>query len=141
MKKQKQTTYTSKTILAAPQSDYMSAAQLEFFRLLLEEERNKLLRNAQDTLDHMQEITAEPDPNDRASTEEEFSLELQVRGREGRLMKKIEEALTRIKNETYGWCEETGESIGIPRLLARPTATLCIEAQERRELQKRIHGW
>jgi DnaK suppressor protein len=85
-------------------------------------------------------IENEPDPNDRASMEEEFSFELGIRDRERKLLRKIDEALTRIDNKTYGWCQETGEPIGLLRLLARPTATLCLEAQERHELNERIRS-
>lgn len=88
----------------------------------------------------MQDVTAEPDFNDRASTEEKFLLEFRVRDRERNLLRKIEQALQRIEDETYGWCQETGEPIGIPHLLARPTANLCIEAQERHELLERTQG-
>lgn len=117
---------------------YMSAEQLEFFRTLLEVEKSALLENVQKTLDYMQGLEPVPDANDRASVEEEYRLELRVRNRERKLLKKIDEALLRIKQGTYGWCEETGEPIGIPRLLARPTAALCIEAQERREQMDRF---
>ncbi len=118
----------------------MSPAQLAFFRLRLEEERRQLLENAQSTLEQMQTSVLEADPNDRASIEEEFSLEFRVRNRERKLLKKIEDALLRIQHGTYGWCADTGEPIGIRRLLARPTATLCIEAQERHELYERSYG-
>ncbi|SOD41666.1 RNA polymerase-binding protein DksA [Nitrosovibrio sp. Nv4] len=127
-------------IRMVPRGEYMSPAQLEFFRLRLEDERRKLLENAQSTLEQMQAIVSGPDPNDRASTEEKFSLEFRVRDRERKLLKKIEDALLRIEDGTYGWCTDTGEPIGIARLLARPTATLCIEAQERHELHERSYG-
>jgi DnaK suppressor protein len=128
------------TIRAVPSGEYMSPAQLEFFRQRLEDERRRLLENVQGTLEQMQTISSEPDPNDRASTEENFSLEFRVRDRERKLLKKIDDALLRIEDGTYGWCQETGEPIGIPRLLARPTAMLCIEAQERHELHERSYG-
>lgn len=99
-----------------PSGAYMCAEQLEFFRALLTAEKNALLKNAQVTLDHMQELVAVPDSNDRASVEEEYQLELRVRSRERKLLKKIDEALLRIEQGTYGWCAETGEPIGIPRL-------------------------
>lgn len=130
---------TERTIPVVPAGDYMSQAQLEFFRSRLEDERRALLDNVQSTLEQMQAIAAEPDSNDRASMEENFSLEFRVRDRERKLLKKIDEALLRIKSGTYGWCAETGEPIGLPRLMARPTATLCIEAQERHELHERSH--
>ena len=116
-----------------PSGAYMCDEQLEFFRTLLTAEKNALLKNAQNTLDHMRELEAVPDTNDRASVEEEHLLELRVRSRERKLLKKIDEALLRIEQGTYGWCAETGEPIGISRLLARPTASFCLEVQERRE--------
>ncbi|BCT68074.1 RNA polymerase-binding protein DksA [Nitrosospira sp. NRS527] len=105
----------------------------------LEDEWRMLLDNAQSTLEQMQAIVSESDSNDRASTEEKFSLEFRVRDRERKLLKKIKDALLSIKAGTYGWCVETGEPIGIARLLARPTATLCIEAQERHERYERSY--
>jgi DnaK suppressor protein len=140
MKKKQSNSSTEKIINTVPPGEYMCAAQLEFFRLRLEDERRKLLENVQGTLVHMQDIVNESDSNDRASTEEEFTLEFRVRDRERKLLRKIADALLRIENGTYGWCEETGEPIGIPRLLARPIATLCIEAQERHERHERING-
>jgi len=122
-----------------PSGEYMCAEQLEFFRNLLAAEKSTLLKNARTTLDHMQELEPVPDSNDRASVEEEYLLELRVRSRERKLLKKIEEALLRIEQRTYGWCEETGEPIGIPRLLARPTAAFCLEAQDRREQLNRFY--
>jgi len=139
--KKKQSKPSSKTaICAVPRGEYMSAAQLEFFRLRLEDERRKLFENVQGTLEHMQGIVSESDSNDRASTEEKFTLEFRVRDRERKLAKKIEDALLRIQGGTYGWCAETGEPIGIARLLARPVATMCIEAQERHEVDERMNG-
>jgi DnaK suppressor protein len=140
MEKEQAPSPAGKTIPQVPPGEYMSVQQLQFFRALLEDERRKLLENVQGTLDNMHAIVSEPDPNDRASTEENFSLEFRVRDRERKLLRKIADALERIDNGTYGWCEETGEPIGIPRLLARPTATLTIEAQERHELQERSRG-
>ncbi|MDR0565354.1 MAG: RNA polymerase-binding protein DksA [Azoarcus sp.] len=131
---------TEKEILSAPESDYMSVRQLDFFRRRLQEEKNQLLSNAQETTTHLQDNESTPDPSDRASVEEEHTLELRVRDRERKLLKKIEEAIARIDAGEYGYCEETGEPIGIARLLARPTATLSIEAQERREKLKKMHG-
>ncbi len=118
----------------------MSPLQLEFFRGRLEDERRKLLENAHETLEQIQTIAVGSDPNDRASTEENFSLEFRIRDRERKLLKKIDDALLRIDNGTYGWCAKTGEPIGLPRLLARPAATLCIEAQERHEFKERSYG-
>ncbi len=131
---------TEAELRAAPEDDYMSARQLAFFRNLLEEEMQKLLENAHQTTTHLQDNEATPDPSDRASVEEEHTLELRVRDRERKLLKKIEEALVRIDDGSYGWCEETGDPIGIGRLLARPTATLSLEAQERREKLKKMQG-
>lgn len=131
---------TEQELLAASPDDYMSSEQLAFFRHRLEEEMRQLLENAHETTTHLQENEATPDPSDRASVEEEHTLELRVRDRERKLLKKIEEAIARIDAGDYGWCEETGEPIGIGRLLARPTATLSLEAQERREKLKKMHG-
>ncbi len=127
-------------LLAAPAADYMSAAQLASFRQRLLAEERALRAIASETNQHLQETTAAPDPTDRASAEEEHTLELRVRDRERKLLKKIAQALQRIENGTYGWCEETGEPIGIARLLARPTASLTLEAQERHEQRKRQFG-
>ncbi|MXS85418.1 RNA polymerase-binding protein DksA [Nitrosomonas sp. HPC101] len=122
-----------------PPGEYMSPAQLAFFRQRLEQERSALLENTRNTLEEIRGVNTAPDPSDRASMEEKLSLELRVRNRERKLLGKIDEALQRIENDNYGWCVETGEPIGIPRLLARPVATLCIEAQERHELIERNH--
>ena len=122
---------------SAPPSDYMSDSQLAFFRELLLEEERSLVSMARETTQHLQFNDSTADWTDRASAEEEHSLELRVRDRERKLLKKIREALRRIDEQTYGWCEETGEPIGIARLIARPTATLTLEAQERREQRKR----
>lgn len=127
-------------LLTAPESEYMSEAQLASFRQRLLAEESALRGAANATTQHLQETEAAPDPTDRASAEEEHTLELRVRDRERKLLKKIAQALQRIEDGSYGWCEETGEPIGIPRLLARPTAALCLEAQERRELVKRRFG-
>ncbi|MDO9600173.1 MAG: RNA polymerase-binding protein DksA [Azoarcus sp.] len=131
---------TEEELRAAPESDYMSARQLAFFRQRLKDEMDQLLENAHETTTHLQDNEATPDPSDRASVEEEHTLELRVRDRERKLLKKIEETIARIDSGDYGWCEETGEPIGIGRLLARPTATLSLEAQERREKLKKMHG-
>lgn len=132
------TDLTREQLLAAPEADYMSADQLAFFKALLLKEKQALLDNAHETTENLQENEATPDWTDRATIEEEHALELRVRDRERKLMKKIDQALARIEEGEYGWCEETGEPIGIPRLLARPTATLCIEAQERHEALERV---
>lgn len=115
----------------------MSDSQLAYFRELLLQEERSLVSMARETTQHLQFNDSTADWTDRASAEEEHSLELRVRDRERKLLKKIREALRRIDDRTYGWCEETGEPIGIARLIARPTATLTLEAQERREQRKR----
>lgn len=127
-------------LLAAPQSEYMSAAQLQAFRQRLLNEEKTLRDAAESTAHHLQENETAPDPTDRASAEEEHTLELRVRDRERKLLKKIAQALQRIEDGSYGWCEESGEPIGIARLLARPTANLSLEAQERHEQRKRQFG-
>ncbi len=132
---------TVEELLAMPEEAYMNERQLAFFRWLLEEEKRKLLENAAQTTAHLQEENvATPDWTDRATIEEEQALELRVRDRERKLLKKIDEALKRIENGTYGYCEETGEPIGLRRLLARPTATLSIEAQERHERMEKLRA-
>ena len=131
---------TEAELLAAAPDDYMSPAQLAFFRQRLLDEEKALRGAAEETTHHLQDNAAEPDPNDRASAEEEHTLELRVRDRERKLLKKIGQSLQRIEDGTYGWCEDTGEPIGIPRLLARPTASLCLEAQERHEQKRRQFG-
>ncbi|MBE2257948.1 MAG: RNA polymerase-binding protein DksA [Candidatus Accumulibacter sp.] len=131
---------TEATLLAASPDEYMSAGQLAFFRRRLLDEEEALLSAVKETAGHLQESEISSDWNDRASTEEEHTLELRVRDRERKLLQKIRESLRRIDEGNYGWCEETGEPIGIARLLARPTAALCLEAQERREQSKRRFG-
>lgn len=127
-------------ILAAPADEYMSAAQLAFFRARLVAERDALLESAHQTTEHLQDFVATPDPADRASQEEDHTLELRVRDRERKMLHKIDQAIERIDNENYGWCEESGEPIGIPRLLARPTASFSVEAQERHEIRRKMKG-
>jgi DnaK suppressor protein len=127
-------------LIKMKESDYMNAAQLAFFRDRLQKMKDELLANAGQTSEHLRENDMVPDPADRATIEEEHALELRTRDRERKLMKKIDESLARIDDGTYGWCEETGEPIGIPRLLARPTATLSVEAQQRREQKQRMYG-
>ncbi|MCK6373362.1 MAG: RNA polymerase-binding protein DksA [Zoogloea sp.] len=131
---------TEAEILAMPEDDYMNPAQLEFFRERLSKMREELLENAASTGANLRENELVADPADRATVEEEHALELRVRDRERKLIKKIEEALERIAEGEYGWCEETGDPIGIGRLLARPTATLSIDAQERRERTQKLYG-
>lgn len=124
-------------MLAAPDSEYLNARQLAFFRARLVGERDALLGSAQATTRHLQEFETTPDPSDRASLEEDHTLELRVRDRERKLLHKIDQAIERIDNGTFGWCEESGEPIGIPRLMARPTAVFTVEAQERHESRSR----
>ncbi len=120
---------------------YMSKAQLEHFRNILNSWKRDLMVEVDRTVTHMKDEAANfPDPNDRATQEEEFSLELRTRDRERKLIRKIDEALKRIDDGSYGYCLETGEEIGIKRLEARPVATLSIEAQERRERRERQYG-
>jgi DnaK suppressor protein len=131
---------TEEELLAMPESDYMNEAQLEFFRNRLKQLEQDILTNAGVTTEHLRETQFVPDPADRATIEEEHALELRTRDRERKLLKKVQQSLTMIENGSYGWCEETGEPIGIPRLLARPTATLSLEAQERREMRQKLYG-
>lgn len=127
-------------MLKMPENDYMNEAQLAFFRTLLARMRDDILRKADETVEHMREVENVSDPADRATVEEEHTLELRARDRERKLLKKIEQAIDRIDAGEYGYCDETGEPIGVPRLLARPTATLTIEAQERRERLQKLYG-
>jgi len=131
---------TESELLRMPAKDYMNEAQLAFFREMLVNLREELMANAGETSEHLRETPSVPDPADRATIEEEHALELRTRDRERKLMKKIEQALTRIESGEYGYCDETGEPIGLKRLLARPTATLTIEAQQRRELKQKMYG-
>jgi DnaK suppressor protein len=120
---------------------YMSKEQAEHFREILHSWKQDLMVEVDRTVSHMKDEAANfPDPNDRATQEEEFSLELRTRDRERKLIRKIDEALKRLDDGTYGYCLETGEEIGIKRLEARPVATLSIEAQERRERRERQYG-
>jgi DnaK suppressor protein len=120
---------------------YMSKEQTEHFREILHNWKQDLMVEVDRTVSHMKDEAANfPDPNDRATQEEEFSLELRTRDRERKLIRKIDEALKRLDEGTYGYCLETGEEIGIKRLEARPVATLSIEAQERRERRERQYG-
>jgi len=131
---------TEEDLLKAPEKDYMNEAQLAFFKQRLLELRDQLLQNADDTGEHLRENETTTDPSDRATLEEEYTLELRTRDRERKLLKKVEKSLKQIEDGEYGFCEETGEPIGIPRLLARPTATLSLEAQERRERVQKLYG-
>ncbi len=120
---------------------YMSKEQLDHFRQILLNWKQDLMLEVDRTVSHMKDEAANfPDPNDRATQEEEFSLELRTRDRERKLIRKIDEALKRVEDGSYGYCLETGEQIGIKRLEARPVATLSIEAQERRERREKQYG-
>ncbi|ANN79889.1 RNA polymerase-binding protein DksA [Bordetella flabilis] len=127
-------------LLAMPESDYMNERQLAFFKERLKQLEQDILNNAGETTEHLRETQFVPDPADRATIEEEHALELRTRDRERKLLKKVQQSIARIDSGEYGWCEETGEPIGIPRLLARPTATLSLEAQERREMRQKLYG-
>ncbi|HUG56958.1 MAG TPA: RNA polymerase-binding protein DksA [Candidimonas sp.] len=131
---------TEQELLAMPEADYMNEAQLAFFKSRLKELEQDILTNAGTTTENLRETQFVPDPADRATIEEEHALELRTRDRERKLLKKVQQSITRIDSGEYGWCEETGEPIGIPRLLARPTATLSLEAQERREMRQKLYG-
>ena len=126
---------TDEDILNMPEDEYMSPLQLEFFRLKLVAHEKEILDNAKKTTQAFQEQETNyiADPSDRATIEEEYALELRTRDRERKLLQKVRKALSLIENGDYGFCEDTGEPIGLKRLIARPTASLTIEAQERRE--------
>ena len=128
-------------VMAMSDNDYMNDAQLAFFRLKLVALKQGILANAGETTEHLREDTVVvPDPADRATIEEEHALELRTRDRERKLLKKIEQSIQRIDAGDYGYCDETGEPIGVGRLLARPTANLSLEAQQRRELKQKMFG-
>lgn len=127
-------------LIKQAKTDYMSKDQLKFFKYQLQMLAAQLRENAGATTEHLRELAVAPDPADRATLEEEHALELRARDRERKLLKKVEAAMVRIDSGDYGYCEETGEPIGIQRLMARPTATLTIEAQERRELKQKMYG-
>ena len=135
-----QTLLTEEQILKMGEKDYMNEAQLAFFKARLQQLERDLLKNAGETTEHLRETVLVPDPADRATIEEEHALELRTRDRERKLLKKVQQSIVSIDSGEYGWCEETGEPIGIPRLLARPTATLSLEAQQRRELKQKLYG-
>jgi DnaK suppressor protein len=128
-------------VMAMPDSEYMNDKQMAFFRLKLTQLKQDILNSAGETTEHLREDTViVPDPADRATIEEEHALELRTRDRERKLLKKIEQSIARIDAGDYGYCDETGEPIGVGRLLARPTATLSLEAQQRRELKQKMFG-
>lgn len=131
---------TAEEILKMPEDDYMNAQQLEFFHRRLTDLEKELRANADQTTVNLRETTVVPDPADRATIEEEHALELRTRDRERKLLKKVQAAIKRIDDGDYGYCEETGDPIGVARLMARPTATLSLEAQQRRELKQKMYG-
>ena len=131
---------TAEEILQMSDDDYMDERQLAFFRNLLVQMEKELRQNADQTTVNLRDTTVVPDPTDRATIEEEHALELRTRDRERKLLKKVEAAIRRIDEGDYGYCEETGEPIGVARLMARPTATLSLEAQQRRELKQKMYG-
>ena len=128
-------------VLSMPDSEYMNDKQMAFFRRKLLQLKQDILNSAGETTEHLREETViVPDPADRATIEEEHALELRTRDRERKLLKKISQSLARIEAGDYGFCDETGEPIGLGRLIARPTATLSLEAQQRRELKQKMFG-
>ena len=132
---------TDEDILAMPDSEYMNDVQVAFFRARLVALKNDMLANAGQTTENLREDTVVvPDPADRATIEEEHALELRTRDRERKLLKKIQQSIMAIDSGEYGFCDETGEPIGVGRLLARPTASLSLEAQQRRELKQKLYG-
>jgi DnaK suppressor protein len=128
-------------VLGMPDGEYMNEVQIQFFRAKLNALRDSILSNAGETTEHLREdTTIVPDPADRATIEEEHALELRTRDRERKLLKKIMQSISRLDTGEYGYCDETGEPIGLGRLIARPTATLSLEAQQRRELKQKMFG-
>ena len=122
---------TEEEILKAPEKDYMNEAQLAFFKKRLEDIRDQILRNADDTGEHLRENEITTDPSDRATLEEEYTLELRTRDRERKLLKKVEKSLRMIEDGSYGYCEETGEPIGVARRIARALSKVAVEAHGR----------
>ena len=120
-----------------PEEDYMNEDHLAFFRELLVKLQDELIEKANVTTDHLQQHESAPDPADRATQEEEYALELRTRDRERKLLTKVQASLRQIEDGSYGFCKDTDEPIGLKRLLARPTANLSVEAQERREQVKK----
>lgn len=132
---------TDAEMIAMPDSEYMNDVQMAAFRVRLGRLKTDILASAGETTEHLREDSSvTPDPADRATIEEEHALELRTRDRERKLLKKIEQSIVRIDAGDYGYCDETGEPIGVGRLLARPTATLSLEAQQRRELKQKMFG-
>ena len=134
-------TLTDDEVKAMPDAEYMNDAQMAFFRHKLSILKQEIHNSAGATTEHLREDTVVvPDPADRATIEEEHALELRTRDRERKLLKKIEQSIARIDSGDYGYCDETGEPIGVGRLIARPTANLSLEAQQRRELKQKMFG-
>jgi DnaK suppressor protein len=132
---------TDAELIAMPDSEYMNDVQMAAFKVRLGRLKADILASAGETTEHLREDSSvTPDPADRATIEEEHALELRTRDRERKLLKKIEQSIVRIDAGDYGYCDETGEPIGVGRLLARPTATLSLEAQQRRELKQKMFG-
>lgn len=131
---------TEEEVLKMSEDDYMNPAQLAFFKDRLQKLEQDLIKNAGQTTENLRETTLVPDPADRATIEEEHALELRTRDRERKLLKKVQQSIASIDTGDYGWCVETGEPIGVARLMARPTATLSLEAQRRRELKQKLYG-
>lgn len=131
---------TEKELLSMSEDEYMNEDQLAFFRARLGAMEAQLRHNAGQTTETLRQTLLAPDPLDRATIEEEHALELRTRDRERKLLKKVQAAIKRIDEGEYGWCAETGEPIGVARLLARPTATLSLEAQQRRELKQKMYN-
>jgi DnaK suppressor protein len=129
---------TPSELLSMPEDAYMNEAQLAFFKQLLEQQLDTLQANMLLTSTHLHEQQETPDPADRATQEETHGLELRTRERERKHIKTIQSALLRIARGQYGYCEETGEPIGLARLFARPATKLCLEAQERHERRERL---
>ena len=134
-------TLTDDEVKAMPDAEYMNDLQMAFFRHKLSILKQDIHNSAGATTEHLREDTSVvPDPADRATIEEEHALELRTRDRERKLLKKIEQSIGRIDSGDYGYCDETGEAIGVGRLIARPTASLSLEAQQRRELKQKMFG-
>ena len=132
---------TDEEVKSMPDSEYMNDKQLAFFRHKLSVLKQDIHNSAGATTEHLREDAAVvPDPADRATIEEEHALELRTRDRERKLLKKIEQSIARIDSGDYGYCDETGEPIGVGRLIARPTANLSLEAQQRREIKQKMFG-
>ncbi len=133
--------FTFKHYVEQDGEEYMNEAQLKHFENILNNWKVELMKEVDRTVHHMQDDAANfPDPNDRATQESEFSLELRARDRERKLIKKIDEALKEIESGTYGFCESCGIEIGIRRLEARPTATLCIDCKTLDEIREKQMG-